>query len=259
MWETLGAKLALGIQLPSKKVPVWPHLIGCTGCKHTDNLSVHRVPLCRTDSCLFTRWATVAFVINSNFSGFMEGQCLHKVVVFLPVMTWPWNFRPLRPRYLILSLPRVKMRSLNKLLVTWRRTNAAVTHGDSLQIKPQWVCKCRQWLQRSPHSATQVARRTSVLCKCPCQRVECLECGPMASEPLDQTPPRVWPASFLDPPLACAVFSWRSLKGVSTSGVMILTSGLAGWGPPWPKHISSHVAWGFIFWFETSYWTYFAT
>lgn len=161
MWERVGAKLALGIQLPGKKVLLGPHLSGCTGCRHTGELLVHRVLLCWTDSCLFTRRATVAFVIKSVFSCYTSERRL----VVLPIDDLA--LKPLRLHDLMSSPPPLEM-GLNKLLVTRGKTAAAVSHGDSLEIQPQWVCK--SWRKNNgfrdpPHSATQVVRRTSVLSK----------------------------------------------------------------------------------------------
>lgn len=79
--------------------------------------------------------------------------------------------------------------------------NVAGTHGDSLedQATVSLQAEEEQWFQRSPHSATQVVRRTSVLCELP--RMPLSEGGMSGMWPLGQqaggpvartVPPSVW-------------------------------------------------------------------
>lgn len=112
----------------------------------------------------------------------------------------------------------------------------AVTHSHSLedQTTVSLQVEEEQRLQRSPHSATQVVRRTSVLCEL--TRMLLSEgrmsgmwpLGQQAGGPMARiVPPSVWQARLPGPPLTFTVLSWRSPEGVSTSRVMISPSGSA--------------------------------
>lgn len=105
----------------------------------------------------------------------------------------------------------------------------AVTHGDSLgdQTIVSLQVENGQWLQRSPHSATQVVRRTSVLCEL--TRMLLSEGGMPGMWPLGQLaarlmakigPPSVWRARLTGPPISFSVLGvrvrLRSGKGEAT-------------------------------------------
>ncbi len=133
------------------------------------------------------------------------------------------------------------------------------SYSDSPEFKPQkvWKWERRMISKETPPSthhpsATHVVQRTSVLCKL--TRTSLSEgrmsgmcpCGQWAREPIIR-----WvllPESGNKGILGHLSPLWRSpwtgTWGISTSGVMILTSGSASWGPPSSKHISSHIVQG---------------
>lgn len=149
--------------------------------------------------------------------------------------------------------------------------NVAGTRGDSLedQTTVSLQAEEEQWLQRSPHSATQVERRTSILCEPTRMRLSegrmsgmwplgQQACGPVARI----VPPGFWRAKLPGPPLTFAAFSLgEALK-------QFLPPEVGYWPPGQPgrDHPGSNISiltWsggrGVIFWFVTSYWANFVT
>lgn len=161
------------------------------------------------------------------------------------------NYGLYSPQDLMLFFFLLRHDSPNKLLLALRWMSFPGTHRGwfnrvhttvSLEERYQKTPLC----PRLPHRL----RRGHLSCvNSPgrhCQRGECLECGLMVSGPVSQSSgkycfqSRTTKAPWSSPHLRWVLFG----AGISSSGVMTLTSWSASWGPPSSKHISSHVVQG---------------